>query len=208
MKTLVVDYGMGNLGSVRRALEECGATVRMSTAPEDLRDAERIVLPGVGAFSDGMKNLNASGWPGELRRAVENPRVALLGICLGMQLLADKGHESGSADGLGLVQGEVVRMSASDGERLPHVGWNEVKLVRPGPLLAGIDDGTDFYFVHSYQFNPSRQEDVMGVTPYCGGFASVIQRGNIFGAQFHPEKSSRAGFQILRNFLSRQIVDA
>jgi glutamine amidotransferase len=205
MKVVVVNYGMGNLGSVRRALEECGAEVRVSENAADLADADRIVLPGVGAFPDGMKNLRAAGWPVALEGALANPRVALLGICLGMQLLADKGHESGDTDGLGLIPGEVKRMVAADEERIPHVGWNEVHVVRGGRLLAGIEDGTDFYFVHSYTLEAKREADVAGRTPYGGGFASVVQRGNVFGTQFHPEKSSRAGFQLLRNFLSGSI---
>lgn len=208
MKTLVVDYGMGNLGSVCRALEECGADVRLSANPADLSGTERIVLPGVGAFADGMKNLRANGWPEKINSALQNPRVALLGICLGMQLLADEGREGGGNAGLGLVPGVVERMVASNGERLPHVGWNELRFQRSSPLLAGIDDGTDFYFVHSYQFKVERREDVLGLTPYCGGFPSVVRNGNVFGTQFHPEKSSRAGFQILRNFLSRSVLDA
>jgi glutamine amidotransferase len=208
MKTIVIDYGMGNLASVKRALEECGADVQVSDNPTDLAGAERILLPGVGAFSDGMGNLISRDWPDAIRRAVENPRVALLGICLGMQLLADKGHESGDSHGLGLVPGKVHRMIASGAERLPHVGWNELHFTDGGPLLFGIDDRTDFYFVHSYQFMPRRSEDVVAITPYCGGFASVVKRRNVFGTQFHPEKSSRAGFQILKNFLSRSVVDA
>jgi glutamine amidotransferase len=208
MKVVVINYGMSNLGSVRRALEECGAQVLISENPADLAGAERIVLPGVGAFSDGMKNLSEAGWPVEIRRALASPRVALLGLCLGMQLLADKGYESGETDGLGLIPGEVKRLSAAAEERIPHVGWNEVRVVRGVPLLEGIEDGTDFYFVHSYALNVKREADVVGLTPYGGGFASVVRRGNVFGTQFHPEKSSRAGFQLLRNFLSRSIADA
>ena len=208
MKTVVINYGMGNLGSVRRALEECGADVAVSENPSALANAERIVLPGVGAFGEGMQNLHAAQWPAAVKRALENPRVALLGICLGMQLLADKGYESGETEGLGLVAGDVRRMPASNGERLPHVGWNEVAIRQQSPLLTDIESGTDFYFVHSYRLNARRKKDVVAETPYCGEFASVVQNGNVFGAQFHPEKSSRAGFQLLRNFLSRSIVDA
>lgn len=203
MNVLVINYGMGNLGSVRRAFEECGASVSVSEDPADLADAERIVLPGVGAFPDAMARLNAAGWPAQLRTALANPGVHLLGICLGMQLLADKGHEGGETPGLGLIHGEVTRFVPPNGERVPHVGWNEVRPTRPGALLAGIPSGTDFYFVHSYHFRAAQPESVLATTPYCGEFTAVVGTGNVAGAQFHPEKSSRPGFQLLRNFLTR-----
>lgn len=203
MNVLVINYGMGNLGSVRRAFEECGANVLVSEDPADIADAERIVLPGVGAFPDAMARLNATGWPTPLRAALENPGVHLLGICLGMQLLADKGHEGSETPGLGLVHGEVTRFVPPNGERVPHIGWNEVRPTQPSPLLAGIPSGTDFYFVHSYHFRAAQPETVLATTPYCGEFAAVVGAGNVVGAQFHPEKSSRPGFQLLRNFLAR-----
>ena len=209
MKVLVINYGLGNLCSVRRALEECGAEVIVSEDPGDLADADRIVLPGVGAFPDGMANLNAAGWPAKITAALENPKVALLGICLGMQLLAQKGYEGGKTCGLGLIKGEVKRLeSIKLDSRIPHVGWNEVHRVQPNPLLEGIMDGTDFYFVHSYHLVAGCPTQVIATTPYCGEFASVVGVGNVFGAQFHPEKSSRPGFQLLRNFLSSRLVDA
>ena len=204
MKVVVINYGMGNLGSVARALEECGATVEITENPTSLVGAERIVLPGVGAFPDAMARLEAARWPGELSEALSNPEVRLLGICLGMQLLADKGHEVAETAGLGLIPGEVVRLVAGQGERVPHVGWNEVRHRQASsPLLAGIGDGTDFYFVHSYQFRASLASDILAATPYCGEFASVVGSGNVFGTQFHPEKSSRPGMQLLKNFLAR-----
>ncbi len=201
MKVLIVDYGMGNLGSLRRSLEECGADASISTDPADVRTAPRLVLPGVGAFPDAMATLCARGWVAELEAAV-NAQVPLLGICLGMQLLAEKGYEGEETVGLGFVPGEVRRLEpASRDIRLPHVGWNEARQVRPSPLFAGVADRTDFYFVHSYHFAAKREEDILTTTDYCGGFASTVAAGSTFGVQFHPEKSSRAGFQILRNFL-------
>ncbi len=203
MNVLVINYGMGNLGSVRRAFEECGANVLVSGDPADLADAERIVLPGVGAFPDGMANLNAAGWPARLREALQNPGVHLLGLCLGMQLLADKGYEGGETAGLGLIHGKVKRLQPTGGERIPHVGWNEVRFARPNPLFGGIPDGTDFYFVHSYHFQAADPASVLATTPYCGAFTSVVGAGNVFGTQFHPEKSSKPGFHLIRNFLAR-----
>ena len=208
MRVAVIDYGMGNLGSVRRAFEECGADVCVCRDPAEMDGAQRIVLPGVGAFPDGMKNLTASGWVEKLRESIRDPEVALIGICLGMQLLAQSGSEGGETPGLGFIAGHVRRLQPIDpSERIPHVGWNEVHAVRPTPLLRGIPDQTDFYFVHSYHFAESGHA-VCATTPYAGGFASVVATGNVFGTQFHPEKSSRPGFALLRNFLSTGLTDA
>lgn len=201
MKTVIIDCGMGNLGSVRRAFEECGADCVVSDDPVDLRSAARIVLPGVGAFADGMSGLVNQGWVPAITRAAMKDRTPLLGICLGMHLLADMGYEGGEVQGLGLIRGEVTRLVPVDAsERIPHVGWNEV-YHEGGALFDGIESGTDFYFVHSYQFVVRDPADVMSTTPYCGGFVSSVASGNIFGVQFHPEKSSRPGFQLIKNFL-------
>lgn len=199
---LVIDYGMGNLGSVRRAFEECGADVRVSTDPDELKTAAHIVLPGVGAFGDGMANLKKGGWIDPLQKALLTEKIPFLGICLGMQLLADRSHEGGEFEGLGLLAGEVKRLEPSNAsERVPHIGWNEIFSRQNNPLLENISDGTDFYFVHSYHFIPENEDSILTTTPYCGQFASALFRNNIFGVQFHPEKSSKAGFQLIRNFL-------
>lgn len=202
MKALVINYGMGNLGSVRRALEECGADVRISSHPEDLAGVERIVLPGVGAFPEGMANLQQAGWPAALRAALKRPEVRLLGICLGMQLLAERGYEIRETAGLGIIAGEVHKLRPAAGERLPHVGWNEVRLSGNFALFEGIADGTDFYFVHSYHFKPADAGVVLARTTYGEDFVSAVGCHNVLGTQFHPEKSSKAGFQVLRNFLN------
>jgi glutamine amidotransferase len=203
MKVLVVDYGMGNLASVGRALEECGASVVTSDDPGEIERAEAVVIPGVGAFADGMKNLNARHLSDSIRRVAGEARVPVLGICLGMHLLADRGFEGGEIEGLGLIGGEVRRLEAQPGERLPHVGWNEVQVEDRGGLLDEIESGTDFYFVHSYHLAPADEGDVAARTPYCGGFVSVVRRHNVWGTQFHPEKSSRPGFRVLANFLKQ-----
>lgn len=203
MKVLIINYGLGNLASVRRAFEECGAEALVSARPEDLEQSERIVLPGVGAFPKGMANLHAAGWPEKIRGALQNPGVQLLGICLGMQLLAELGEEVTPTPGLGLIRGTVRRLDARAGERVPHVGWNEVHPSQASPLLAGINDGTDFYFVHSYHFDAADPGSVVATTPYCGSFVSVVRQDNVWGTQFHPEKSSKPGFRLIRNFLTR-----
>lgn len=202
MSVVIIDYGMGNLGSVVRAFEECGVKhLRLSKSPEEAEGADYLILPGVGAFSKGMANLKAAGFDQFIRDKVFNDGVPLLGICLGMQLLADEGFEGGCVRGLGLIPGSVVRLEPVTGERVPHVGWNEVHQTQESPLFSNLKDATDFYFVHSYHFKTKHHADVIGTTPYCSGVASVVSRKNVFGVQFHPEKSQKPGFQLIRNFL-------
>ena len=202
METAIIDYGMGNLLSVQRAFEKCGSDAVIIDNPLELREAEHIVLPGVGAFPDAMENLKKNGWTEELERAVIEKETPLLGICLGMQLLADKSYEVRECQGLGYIPGEIVRFVPETGnERSPHVGWNDIIKKQEQPILDGIEDGTNFYFVHSYHFNAKRPENVVTVTPYCGEFVSVVIRDNIVGTQFHPEKSQKAGFKLIKNFL-------
>ena len=204
-RVAIIDYGMCNLGSVRRAFEECGAGVEVSDDPGALEGASHIVLPGVGSYRDGMANIRGKGWDEAIRKAVADGKP-LLGICLGMQLLSDRGTEGGGADGLGLIPGEVTRLAeAGPGERIPHVGWNEVRHGGGDPAFEGIRDGMDFYFVHSYHFRTSDPSYVVARTPYCGSFASAVRSGNVLGVQFHPEKSSLSGFRLIRNFLAQVI---
>jgi glutamine amidotransferase len=203
MTVLIVDCGIGNLGSVSRSFEECGASVLVSDDPGDVEFAERLVLPGVGAFGDGMASLQESGWDSAIKAAACELNLPVLGICLGMHLLAECGEEGGENPGLGLIPGKVVRLhSESASERIPHVGWNEVHTVDGHPLFSGIGQGVDFYFVHSFHFVPAGSEHAVATTPFCGSFVSAVATDRIFGVQFHPEKSSRVGRQLLKNFLS------
>jgi glutamine amidotransferase len=202
-QVVIVDYGMCNLDSVARAVEECGGSPRVSDRPEDLALATHVVLPGVGALPDAVRNLAERKLDLGLREHVLERRIPFLGICLGMQLLATRGSEGGGAVGLGWIEGDVPRLTpAGEDTRIPHIGWNEVHPTRESPLFRGIEPGRDFYFVHSYHLRPGRPGDVLATTPYAGGFVSAVQRDQVFGVQFHPEKSQRAGFQVLRNFLS------
>lgn len=203
METVIIDYGMGNLLSVQRAFEKCGSDAVISDNPLDLREAEHIVLPGVGAFPDAMKNLKSEGWVQELNRAVLEKETPFLGICLGMQLLADIGYEGTICKGLGYIPGEVVLFEKTEqNERIPHVGWNEIVKIQDIPLLDEIEDKTNFYFVHSYHFVPKNIDYVAALTPYCGEFVSIVTNYNIVGTQFHPEKSQKAGFKLIKNFLA------
>jgi len=198
---------MGNLGSLRRSLEECGADVDISNQPSSLVTAERVLLPGVGSFSDGMAQLVKAGWIPALRTAVIDNKKPLLGICLGMQLLADQGEEGGKTAGLGFISGEVKKLDPDmPGTRIPHVGWNEIHFSSPPPLLSDVPSGTDYYFVHSYHLIPQSPVDIVARTPYCGTFVSIVRHENVYGVQFHPEKSQKFGLRILRNFLQMQPV--
>ena len=203
MPVLIIDYQMCNLGSVRRAFEECGAEVIVSSDPLDLKIATHIVLPGVGAFANGMNNLKKLGWVDAIKQAVLDDRIPILGICLGMQLLADKGFEKGETEGLCLIPGDIIRLEPKNNkERIPHIGWNEIHYNQQSSIFQDINNDSDFYFVHSFHFNPKNKKDVIATTPYCGGFISAVQNENIIGVQFHPEKSSRAGLQLIQNFLN------
>ncbi len=201
----IVDYGMCNLDSVARAIEECGGNPVVTEKEEALAKATHIILPGVGAFGDAMRNIKERGLDEILAEQVLEKQIPFLGICLGMQLIASKSEEGGDFDGLGWVSGQVKRLVPPDGDytrqRVPHVGWNEVHFERETPLSKGIPPATDFYFVHSFHVSPTAAHDVIARTPYCGAFVSAVNRDWIFGVQFHPEKSQKAGFQILKNFL-------
>lgn len=201
MKVVIIDYQMGNVRSVLRSFEKFTNDVVVSGNIEDLKTATHIVLPGVGSFNDGMTNLNKLGITQTLKEEVTQNKIPFLGICLGMQLLATTGHEGGEKEGLNLIPGQVKKMIPTASEPIPHVGWNEIHKKSDHPILKEINDGTDFYFVHSYHFIPQNEKNIIATTPYVGEFTSIIAENNIIGAQFHPEKSQIAGFKIIKNFL-------
>ncbi len=202
-RVALIDYGAGNLGSMRRALEECGAHAVPTADPAVVLSADAVVLPGVGAFQNAMRRLGALGLIEAVTRKVVERQAPFLGVCLGMQLLAGYGFEPEKTPGLGWIEGIVDRLSpcAAD-ERIPHVGWNEVHFRPDAPLFRGLEPGVDFYFVHSYSLRPRHARVVTATTPFCGGFVSAIGMENVHGVQFHPEKSQKPGFTVLKNFLS------
>lgn len=203
MFVAVVDYGMGNLDSVRRAVQLQGSTVTTTADPQVISEADRIILPGVGAFGEAMNNLRRLGLDETLTQHVLAENVPFLGVCLGMQLMARSSTEHGDHEGLGWLDCAVVKLEPSDtAERVPHVGWNEVHPTRDDPLFHGIDNDRDFYFVHSFHVATEDDDLVLATTPYAGGFNSVIGTRNMFGVQFHPEKSQQAGQLLLKNFLT------
>jgi glutamine amidotransferase len=199
----LVDYGIGNIDSVRRALQECGAEVMLAGKREEFERCSSIVLPGVGAFGDGMKHLRERGLVDILNEQVLEKKIPFLGVCLGMQLLAKKGYENETSDGLGWIDADCVRLKPkSADDRIPHIGWNEALHDGKAPLFKDLPSGKDFYFVHSYALECRAPSEVLATTPYAGGFPSAVGRDNIWGVQFHPEKSQKPGFQLLRNFLA------
>jgi imidazole glycerol-phosphate synthase subunit HisH len=206
----LIDCGSGNLRSAEKALARAarergsGHEIVVTSNPEAVARAERIVLPGVGAFGDCMNGLRAiDGMVGALEDAVLQRRVPFLGICVGMQLLATTGHEFGDHAGLGWIAGDVVHIERNDPSlKIPHMGWNELSIVKPHPLLEGLGHQPHAYFVHSYGFRALDRAHVLATTDYAGEIAAVIGRDNIAGTQFHPEKSQAVGLKLLANFLA------
>ena len=192
----IVDYGMGNRRSVEKALEHVGARSQITSDHDAIRAADGVILPGVGAFPEAMRNVAALGLD-EVLRELAASGVPLLGICLGQQLLFERTDEHEGAAGLGLLGGAVTALRAP---KLPHIGWNLVTLERPAALTEGLGPATAFYHVHSFACRPADPADVVGVAEYGERFASIVERGTVSGVQFHPEKSSRDGLALLRNF--------
>ena len=195
----IVDYQMGNLRSVQKALEKIGHTAEITSDPQVLSRAEKIILPGVGAFRDAMAELRNRDLVGPIKDAIEAGK-SFLGICLGLQLLFDVGYEDGEHEGLGVLRGEVVRFKVPVEYKVPHMGWNQAKIVRRAPILNGIEEGAYFYFVHSYYVVPTDRNLVAIETEYCDPFCAMVWRENMFATQFHPEKSQANGLQLLKNF--------
>jgi len=203
MRVVIIDYGSGNLGSIQRAVSECcNGSVSISHVPEEIESADKLILPGVGAFADGMKNLHEKNLDQVIHHQAVHEHIPLLGICLGMQLLATHGYEGGKILGLNIIPGEVQKLRPiTSNERIPHIGWNEVYYKKKNIIFQNIANGSDFYFVHSYHFLPANQDDIIGITPYCNSFVSALNHDSTWGVQFHPEKSSILGFNVLKNFL-------
>lgn len=195
----IVDYGVGNLASVRNAFEHLGYEARVCNDPSQAPEFDRLIVPGVGSFRSAMETLVDTGWADALKNHAAAGRP-MLGICLGMQLLFDRGEEHGPTPGLGLIPGAVVRLSPSPPNKVPHVGWNNLVRIEPHALFRGIKPQVDFYFVHSYHCVPQRQGDILAVCDFGGNFVASVANGNVAGMQFHPEKSQPSGMRILENF--------
>ena len=199
---VVVDYGINNSSSVVRMIQKVGGNVKIGSKPEDLNEATKIVLPGVGHFDEGMKLLDESGFSESIKECVLNKQMPVLGICLGMQLLCECSEE-GNKKGLGLVSAEVLHLNDSSRRELkiPHMGWNTLDITRCNPLLENDPEEQRFYFVHSYYVKPKASELCIAKTLYGSEFCSAFNSDNIFGVQFHPEKSHRFGISLMKKFV-------
>lgn len=201
----LIDYGISNLRSVQKAFEHLATEVTLVDTPDRLAQADRLILPGVGAFPTGMKGLQERGLIEPIKQAAREGKP-LIGICLGMQLLFDVSDEMGETQGLALLPGKVTRLSGQSsairGLKVPHMGWNQLDVIRDHSLVGDLASGSYAYFVHSYAIYPEDQDIVLATTDYGGPFASIVGRGNVCGLQFHPEKSQAVGLKLLRNFLS------
>jgi glutamine amidotransferase len=194
----IINYGVGNLRSVEKAFEAVGAEAVVTSDAGAIREAEKVVLPGVGAFGECARSLRESGLDELVLEAAEVSKP-VLGLCVGLQLMFDEGYEFGVHKGLSLMRGRVVRFPDS-GPRVPQIGWNQIEDIKPHPLISGLDTGTYFYFVHSYHVEADDAEDVIATTEYGIRYPSICARASICGVQFHPEKSQAAGLRLLANF--------
>ena len=199
-RVVLVDAGTGNLRSVQHALQSLGAEVLRTNRPEDVQSASRLVLPGVGAFGSFMKGMESLGLTQPVKEAL-NRGIPLLGICVGMQAFFDVGLEMGVFPGLGIIPGKVVKFPNIPGLKVPHTGWNQFRALHSSPLLEGLSEEPYAYFNHSYYCQPAEKRDALADTDYGIQYASIVQRDNLFGVQFHPEKSQRTGLTLLANFL-------
>jgi glutamine amidotransferase len=199
---IIVNYGLGNLGSIQNMIRKVGGKSFISSNPDEIREATKIILPGVGSFDAGMKNLKELNLISILNKKVIEDKTPVLGICLGMQLLANKSEE-GTLPGLGWIDAEVIKFRFENGSKLhiPHMGWNIIKVLKEHKLVKNFENETRFYFVHSYHMNCKNRDTILMQTPYGKDFTSSVQHENIMGTQFHPEKSHKFGMKLFKNFL-------
>lgn len=195
----IIDYQMGNLRSVQKGFEHSGHEAIITGDPAVIAKADKLVLPGVGAFADAIAEVRRRDLEGSIREAI-NSNKPFLGICLGLQMLFDCSYEGGEQEGLGIIPGEVRRFDIPKEYKVPHMGWNEVNYRNRPPIFDGIDDGTHFYFVHSYYVVPKDEQIIAGETDYPNPFCAMLWRDNLYATQFHPEKSQTAGLRVLKNF--------
>ena len=198
----IIDYDAGNIRSVEKALLAVGEQPVVTRKKEEILAADKLILPGVGAFGDAMERLHQYGLVDVIREAVKDKGIPILGICLGLQLMFERSDESDAVEGLGLLKGEILKIPDSPGLKIPHMGWNSLKIKPDTCLFAQIPDGAYVYFVHSYYLKAEDPDIVAATTEYSTHIHAAVEQGNIFACQFHPEKSSEVGLQILKNFIS------
>lgn len=202
MKITIINYGLGNIKAIANVYKRLGIYCEIVSTSDELENATKLILPGVGAFDCAMERLQKSGMKERISDLVLNQKIPVLGICVGMQMMA-KSSEEGNLPGLGWINGTVKKFDVSklkSGTLLPHMGWNNIKIVQDNQLLRGLNDDSRFYFLHSYYFQCEAAQDAIATTDYGGSFIGAICKENIFGVQFHPEKSHQSGIQLLKNF--------
>lgn len=199
----IIDYGAGNLSSVKKALDYLGAESEITQDKEKILSASHVILPGVGSFGDAMKSMAERGLVEPVKQAARSGKP-FLGICLGLQLLFESSEESKGVEGLGLIKGKIVQIPRDNGLKVPHIGWNSVKINQKNGIFSGIEDGSYFYFVHSFYLKDAEPDAVAATTEYGVDIECAVQKGNLCATQFHPEKSSRLGLQLLENFLKME----
>ncbi len=201
----VIDYGVGNLGSISNMLRKADVEAVVTSSKDEIEEADKLILPGVGAFDNGVENLKKRGLFDLINDVVKNRKTPILGVCLGMQLFGG-GSEEGKLAGFGWLNAKTVRFKFDDSQRglkIPHMGWNTIEIKKPNPLVADLGKNSRFYFVHSYHLECRYEKDVIAVTNYGYDFPSVVKKENIYGIQFHPEKSHKFGMKLLENFANR-----
>ncbi len=201
--TAIIDYGAGNLMSVKKALDYIGAQSEITSDPAVIKSADSVILPGVGAFGDAMDSMRGKGLDGAVTAAALSGKP-FLGICLGLQLLFETSDETPGAKGLALLNGNISAIPKTGGLKVPHIGWNSIEIRENSRLFSGIPNGAYFYFVHSYYLNGANESDVAATTEYGVKIECAVERGNLFATQFHPEKSGAAGLQVLKNFIAAE----
>lgn len=199
----IIDYGAGNLSSVKKALDYLGVESEITADPQKILAADRVILPGVGSFGDAMASMKSRGLVETVKAAAASGKP-FLGICLGLQLLFESSEESPGVEGLGIFKGKIISIPNNLGLKVPHIGWNDVTLLQKNGIFSGIEDKSYFYFVHSYYLADADEDVVAGVTEYGVPIQCAVQKGNVAATQFHPEKSSKVGLQLLKNFLATE----
>lgn len=202
--TAIIDYGAGNLMSVKKALDYIGAKSVITSDPAEIEAAESVILPGVGAFGDAMDSMRERGLDSAVKAAALSGKP-FLGICLGLQLLFAESEETPGAKGLALINGKISEIPKANGLKVPHIGWNSIEIRKSSRLFAGIPSGSYFYFVHSFYLNGADESDVAATAEYGIKIECAVERGNLFATQFHPEKSGAAGLQVLKNFIAAEV---
>ncbi len=203
IKVAIINYGIGNIRSLYNSLKRIEVEAEIITDPDSINQFDKVFLPGVGSYNDAIEKIKNIGWDKAIKNFSSNQNKSLFGICVGMQILSTCGYEYGKSNGLNIIKGEVLRMNKLGCDlKLPHIGWNNIKILNQNLITENLNNEANFYFVNSYSFKIDNSKELIATTSYGIEFPSIINKQNVFGTQFHPEKSSKAGMQILKNFIN------